>query len=246
MKSHSFLAFPVSIALLWCAAGPLSHAAPTRRPADGKTPCTDPPSLLYSLTWPTDVPSVLVSARNAILDTIIDEVNTTAVHIVRRGCLQSKPEPEVDIGPLTCDGSVPPVSEMVDQIQRKGFVGTKVSAFYTRLDGGKGINLSKCWVNTHTNEIPNPPGAVFFDEIVSNEYNDAIGAAIMGSKPNNLVSYQKLISQVMAEQSRGSAWIFAPADVDFDSLDEKNTWYASILSICMDKKRLKLTFECAM
>jgi hypothetical protein len=225
MKSHSFLAFPISVALLWSAAGPLSYAAPTRRSAGGKKPCTCTASSTYSNKIATEVPSVLVSTRNAILETNVEELNITTVNLVRRGCFPSKPEQEDDIGPVTCDGSVPPVDELAAQIQRKGFVGNKVSAFYTRLSGGAGISLSKCWVNTHPNEIPNPPGAVFFDEIVSNEYSDAIGAAIISQKPSNLVSYQKLISQVMAEQSRGSAWIFAPADLDFNSLDDKNTWY---------------------
>ncbi|KAF1938767.1 hypothetical protein EJ02DRAFT_514295 [Clathrospora elynae] len=203
MRTHSFLAFPISLALLWSAANPLSYAAPAPLPV-----------------LALEIPSVQIPPHAAIPS----ETNTTTTHaLVRRGCFTSKEE---DLGPTTCDGSIPPASEIVAQLQRKGFVGTKVSAFYTRLEGRSAISLSKCWVNTHPAEIPNPPGAVFFDEIVKTDWEDSVGAAMSLSPggTSKITSYQKLLSQIFAEQSSGTAWIFAPAALNFDGLDDRNTW----------------------
>jgi len=233
MRPQSFLKFPISLILILSTAGPFSYAAPTPAPlpADGKIRYSSVTLYIYTDNLKVEVPSVLVSAHGVIPDPASLEaanITTTSQRLVRRGCFSSKPEDGgPDIGPLTCDGSIPPATELAVQIQRQGNVGTKVSAFYTRLDGASAIKTCKCWVNTHPDQIPFPPGAVFFDEIVSREYEQAVGSAMMSNPGglSKLTSYQKLLSQVFAEQSRGTVWIFAPADLDFETLDDLNTWY---------------------
>jgi hypothetical protein len=117
---------------------------------------------------------------------------------------------------------------MIDQMQRKGNVGKKVSAFYTKLNGPSGMDVSKAWMNAHRDLVPCKPGAVMYDEIVDEKWLKAVANAMTGaSGMSRVVRFQKYISQVMAEQSKGRAWIFAPANVDFDNLEQDNTWYAS-------------------
>jgi hypothetical protein len=124
---------------------------------------------------------------------------------------------------LTCDGSIPSKEEMAAQIQRKGLVGTMPSAFYTGFGGGGAQKTSQEWIAEHTDAFGNPEG-VFWDDIVNDDWYLKVGEALM-SKPDDTDKFQKLLSQVFAEQSSGTAWIFAPADLDFNTLDDtKNAW----------------------
>lgn len=112
---------------------------------------------------------------------------------------------------------------------------TRPSAFYTELGRAGGIAKSKCWIRAHPDQIPPLPanlidpndeegdlGAVFFDNIVDPRYYQAVFPQMTKSRQT---SFQKLISQAMAEESVGTAWIFTKADQDFNALDALNTWY---------------------
>ncbi|XP_014552131.1 hypothetical protein COCVIDRAFT_30438 [Bipolaris victoriae FI3] len=211
MRFQSLLAFPVSLALLWSAAGPFTNAAPAPLPPDAVTTNIQLPRQIEHVLYGSDV----------------EDVNVTTNHLVRRGCFPSKEE-EDDIGPTTCDGSVPPLDELRAQIQRWGQVAARRPAFYTFLGAGGAIKTSKCWVQTHPDliaPVPNPKidnlGAVFFDDIVDKRYEAVIGSALSAGRQ---VSYQKLLSQAMAMESQGEVWIFTKADVDFDTLPPDNTW----------------------
>lgn len=170
--------------------------------------------------------------------TYVEDFNVTSVHLVRRGCFPSKEE-EDDIGPTTCDGSVPPLEELRAQIQRWNKVPTRPSAFYTELGNAGGIPKSKCWIRSHPDQIPPLPanqvdprdgegnlGAVFFDNVVDPRYLEVVYPKMSGSKQT---SFQKLLSQAMAMESVGTAWFFTKADQDLDTLGELNTWYANAL-----------------
>jgi hypothetical protein len=176
--------------------------------------------------------------ENILPSVYIENVNVTTTHLVRRGCFPSK-EDEDDIGPTTCDGSVPSIEEMQAQIRRWNKVATRVPAFYTRLGAGGAIATSKCWVRTHPDQIPPIPknlidprdkqgdlGAVFFDNIVDQRYENAVFQTMSNSRQ---ISYQKLLSQVMAMESHGTVWIFTKADVDFSTLNDVNTWWVAVL-----------------
>ena len=83
-------------------------------------------------------------------------------------------------------------------------------------------------------------GTVFFDHIVDSKYMEDIGRAmIRANLQKNQDSFQKLISQVMAMETKGTAWIFAPADLVFDTLPASNTWYV-YLPLHGRMKRMRL------
>lgn len=72
-----------------------------------------------------------------------------------------------------------------------------------------------------------------WDEIVENDWYLAVGNAISKAAKDEGKSvdrFQKYLSQLMAEESKGRAWVMAPKDVDFaqlkrkDEQEKKNAW----------------------
>jgi hypothetical protein len=177
-----------------------------------------------SIIGPLTIGTVDFNVRDLIadhnLEANVEEFNASIHHLARRGCTFSS-----ERNSWTCDGSIPPRAEMEDQIQRRGTVGTKVSAFYTRLGGRAGIDQAKAWVQANPAQIPCNPGAVFFTDIVNNKWYKAVGESLtIAGGASRQVSFNSFLSQIMAEKSRGRAWIFAPATEDFDKLDQNNVW----------------------
>jgi hypothetical protein len=64
-------------------------------------------------------------------------------------------------------------------------------------------------VNHRPDQIPNPPGAVFFHDIVNPKWEER-----MCGVARRIENYQKLISQVMAMERAGTVRIFARATLD--------------------------------
>ncbi|KAF2850611.1 hypothetical protein T440DRAFT_479296 [Plenodomus tracheiphilus IPT5] len=221
MKIPSLPALPVSVFIVWIATCPLSFAVPPRFPASVIT-------------------RTVVPAHNASIQGDVGHVPLFHAHLGRRGCISSRPadsDPESDTDPdpaspgadptagWTCDGNIPSVEEIVEQIQLKGDLGTKISAFYTELHGVRALDTSKTWMNQHTDLIPCTPGYVMFDEIVDNTwYLAVVGALVRANDGARIDRFQKYLSQLMAEKTKGTAWIFAPVESDFANPNEDSTW----------------------
>lgn len=119
----------------------------------------------------------------------------------------------------------PTREDIIDQMKKRGQVigSGRLPAFYTRLNLGEGsISKCKCWMNDHKDLIDGSSAAVMFDELVPDDWNTQIATTLLGETngPQLLNSYQKFLSQIFAEQASGTAWIFAPADLNFDDLSD--------------------------
>ncbi|KAI9674942.1 MAG: hypothetical protein M1822_009004 [Bathelium mastoideum] len=149
-----------------------------------------------------------------------EESSLSPRSIVKRGCMQSKQS-----GPqYVCNGDVPSENELRQQIQNHGNVGTKTSVFYTNLKGASALNQITCWFNKYPNQNPTN-GIVAFNKIVDPAYEQAVGQAmVQAGNQDKIGRYQKLISQIFAEESSGDAFIFAPSGIDLTTLGDRNTW----------------------
>ncbi|KAF2454535.1 hypothetical protein BDY21DRAFT_423771 [Lineolata rhizophorae] len=206
VKSGFFYLFSCLALLLFTANFQSSSAAPT-----GLSDNTDYYGLFGSPTLPRDI-SLPPDTTPAV---------DSPKHLFRRGCFQSKPEPE-DEPQFTCDGNVPSPDEMRLQIQNHGTVPTKMSMFYTRLGNAGGMAIAKRWICDHPDDVA-PDSFVFFDDIVDPDWEVAVGTSFNGNQAR-IVAFQKLLSQIFAEEAQGTAWIFMPDDVQLDDLDDMNTW----------------------
>ena len=53
-----------------------------------------------------------------------------------------------------CDGKIITMQDIHDKISELGYADGRITMFYTKLDGAKGVKASKCWANKHPQWIP--------------------------------------------------------------------------------------------
>ncbi len=133
--------------------------------------------------------------------------------LVKRGSCFSKDD-QGGVERYECDGNLPTTAEIAEMITRWNRLPGRASIFYTNLGAAGGMKSARQWLNCHTDVVP-ANGYVMFDDVVDPAWVDAKGAPIHQAHGKEGVDYfQKLISQAFAEQTVGTAYLFAPYHPD--------------------------------
>ena len=140
--------------------------------------------------------------------------------LVKRGSCVSRGQNSYE-----CSSQTPSVAECVSQIQSWGQVGSKMSVFYTGLDGSAG--LTKCKQYFACN--PQIGAVVLWDNIVDPDWYVAQAQAISSVSsdpiPVAVDPFQKRLAQAFGEASRGDAYICTPESNSPDNnFDQSLAW----------------------
>lgn len=127
--------------------------------------------------------------------------------LVKRGNCFSSPKSNT----WTCSSQTPSVAECVSKIQSHGQVGSKISVFYSGLNGAQGLTKCKQYFscNSQVGDV------VLWDNIADPAWLDAQSQAIFQGNPNSnpgivLDPFQKRMSQAFAEATKGETYVCTP------------------------------------
>lgn len=176
-------------------------------------------SLSLVLAWMVDLPLTSAAPANSL---IAEKNRKSSLSI----CKYSWHIHWDSVHKLFARDDRPTREEIVSQMKNRGQVigSGRIPAFYTRLNlGANSIHECKCWMNSHQDLIPGSSAAVMFDELVPDDWSRQVATKLLAQTkgPELLNSYQKYLSQVFAEEASGTAWIFVPADFDFENLSDR-------------------------
>ncbi|KAL8870264.1 MAG: hypothetical protein Q9174_003651 [Haloplaca sp. 1 TL-2023] len=144
-------------------------------------------------------------------------------HLQKRGICRSRDGNNNELEELPpipvyeCGPDVPTVEDCEAKIREHGQVPTKLSIFYTGLQGAVGLQQCKAKLAClGIGEI------VLFDNIVDNRWYSAQAQAIFDANANNRVraldDFQKRLSQAFGQAARGAAYICMPDEEDADNV----------------------------
>ncbi|KAI4094206.1 MAG: hypothetical protein LQ344_002285 [Seirophora lacunosa] len=126
----------------------------------------------------------------------------------------------------TCSSETPSVAECVSKIQEHGQVGSKISVFYSGLNGRQGLVTCKQYFSCH----PQIGEVVLWDDIVDLDWFTAQGLAIAQGNPtaNPVVvtdPFQKRMSQAFGEATKGDAYVCTPeGNAPNDEFNQDLAW----------------------
>ena len=77
-----------------------------------------------------------------------------AVQLAKRQCVDTGKKDKGGNRIFNCDGKVVSMQDIHDKIAERGYAAGRITMFYTRLGGRKGVKASKCWAYNHPQWIP--------------------------------------------------------------------------------------------